>query len=109
MTNDGSPTEAFRSNQPKTVYSVRALAEPGVMPRMMDLLSKRGMVPDQWQSFRIGPDGKVLQITFAALDLDITVANHIANCLRQVIGVETVVMSRDDIDLEETTESALSA
>ncbi len=115
MTTEGNlnpASEPFRGNEPKTTYSVRALAEPGVMPRIMELLAKRGMTPDAWQSYRIGPDGKVLQITFQALDLDGSVANHISNCIRQIVSVETVVMSRSDATdeaIDEDEEEALSA
>lgn len=111
MTSDDASSAPFISNQPKTVYSVRAQAEPGVMPRMMELLARRGLVPDLWQSHRIGPDGQVLQITFTAHDLDQSLANHMAICLRQIVSVDTVVMTRDDMEnkLEDETKNALSA
>ena len=31
-------------------FSVQAAAEPGVMPRVLELFAKRGLVPQKWQS-----------------------------------------------------------
>ena len=31
-------------------FSVHAAAEPGVMPRVLELFAKRGLVPHKWQS-----------------------------------------------------------
>ena len=40
-----------RSPDPLSVsFSIRALAEPGVMPRVLELFAKRGLVPQRWNS-----------------------------------------------------------
>ena len=31
-------------------FSVQARAEPGVMPRVLELFAKRGLVPQNWHS-----------------------------------------------------------
>ena len=31
-------------------FSVQAAAEPGIMPRVLELFAKRGLVPQKWHS-----------------------------------------------------------
>ena len=35
-------------------FSVQARAEPGVMPRVLELFAKRGLVPQRWHSAAAG-------------------------------------------------------
>jgi acetolactate synthase regulatory subunit len=69
-------------------FSVQAQAEPGVMPRVLELFAKRGLVPHKWHS----------TASAAALAIDVQVggigrdlADYIARCMRQITGVETVL------------------
>jgi len=70
-----------------TFFSVQARAEPGVMPRVLELFAKRGLVPDLWHS----------AVARKRLTIDIEVAGlgdtseYVANCLRQIGGVEVVL------------------
>ncbi len=71
-------------------YCVHARAEPGVMPRVVELFAKRGLVPQRWHSTASG----------AALTIDVQIgglprdrADYIARCMRQITGVETVLTS----------------
>ena len=70
-----------------TFFSVQARAEPGVMPRVLELFAKRGLVPELWHS----------AVVRKRLTIDIEVsgvgdcAEYVANCVRQVPGVEVVL------------------
>ncbi|MGD9615102.1 MAG: hypothetical protein AB7H90_06160 [Alphaproteobacteria bacterium] len=68
-------------------FSIRALAEPGVMPRIVELFAKRGLVPRRWNS--IASD-TTLGIDVEMTGLDRDAADYIARCMRQIHGVETV-------------------
>jgi hypothetical protein len=74
---------------PLTVsFSVQARAEPGVMPRVVELFAKRGLVPQKWHSMAAGPMLTIdVQIDGVGRDL----GDYMARCMRQIIGVETVL------------------
>jgi len=72
-----------------TFFSVQARAEPGVMPRVLELFVKRGLVPELWHSAVACP-GNRLTIDVEVAGLGDT-ADYVANCLRQITGVEVVL------------------
>lgn len=72
-----------------TFFSVQARAEPGVMPRVLELFAKRGLVPELWHSAVVRP-GNRLTIDVEVAGLGET-ADYVANCLRQITGVEVVL------------------
>ena len=77
-----------------TVYfSVHAHAEPGVMPRVLELFVKRGLVPSAWQSSTSGTDEAELTIDIQMRGLGRDVTDYIAACLRQIAFVEVVLTS----------------
>ena len=84
----------------ETVYcfSILAEAEPGVMPRVLQLFAKRGLVPTRWHSDVTGPKtpggGGDLSIDVQVNGLDVETGDYIARCLRQVFQVETVLTSQ---------------
>ncbi len=84
----------------ETVYcfSILAEAEPGVMPRVLELFAKRGLTPTRWHSDVIGPkrpgEGRELAIDVQVNGLDVAAGDYIARCLRQVFQVETVLTSQ---------------
>ena len=75
-------------------FSVRARAEPGVMPRVLELFAKRGLVPSFWQSSTSGSDRSQLAINIQMRGLGSETIDYIAACLRQIAFVEVVVTSR---------------
>jgi hypothetical protein len=76
---------------PLTVaFSVHASAEPGVMPRIIELFAKRGLVPQHWSSTVAGSR---LTIDLRTNDLDRDLAAYIARSMRQIVGVESVMTS----------------
>jgi acetolactate synthase small subunit len=72
-------------------FSVHARAEPGVMPRVMELFAKRGLVPAAWHSTVSAADRRELTIKIAISGLDPDVTDYIAACMRQLPYVETVL------------------
>jgi hypothetical protein len=88
-----SPASAADANLAITAYfSVHACAEPGVMPRALELFAKRGLVPSAWHSTVTGAD---LTITIEMGGLDREVTRYIAACLRQIAYVETVLTAEN--------------
>ena len=80
---------AEREPYPVTVsYSLQARPEPGVMPRVLELFAKRGLVPHKWHS-TASASALSIDVQMAGIDRDL--ADYIARCMRQVIGVETVL------------------
>jgi len=79
---DRSPYPLFVS------FSIRALAEPGVMPRVVELFAKRGLVPQRWNS---AVSDQALSIDVQMTGLDSDLADYIARCMRLIHGVETVL------------------
>ena len=71
-------------------FSVQARAEPGVIPRIVELFAKRGLVPQKWHSSASG-EALTIDVQIAGLGHDL--AAYIARCMRQIIGVETVLTS----------------
>jgi hypothetical protein len=71
-------------------FSIRAAVDPGVMPRVLELFAKRGMVPRRWVS---AVSGDELTIDVEVHGLPPDVAEYIANCLRQVTFVDVVLMT----------------
>jgi|HubBroStandDraft_6_1064221.scaffolds.fasta_scaffold650286_2 hypothetical protein len=73
-----------------TRFSVHADAAPGVMPRVLELFAKRGLVPDRWHSALARP-GMTLSIDIEIAGLDRDTVAYVANCMRQITGVELVL------------------
>jgi hypothetical protein len=81
-------------------YSILAAAEPGVMPRVLELFAKRGLVPNRWISdlvaardSRASGPGLELAIDLQIEGLTAELADYVARCLRQIHGVERVLTS----------------
>ena len=80
-------------------FSVHAQAEPGVMPRVLELFAKRGLVPSFWRSAVCGIDQSRLTIEIEMSGLGREIADYIAACLRQIASVEAVLtLCRDHGD-----------
>jgi acetolactate synthase small subunit len=76
--------------QTTACFSVHAAAEPGVMPRVLGLFAKRGLVPTSWHSNAIGRELTIdIQVTGMGRDL----AQYVAACLRQIADVDVVLTS----------------
>ena len=72
-------------------FSVHASAEPGVMPRVLELFAKRGLVPSAWHSATHGTDQAALTIDIQMRGLGRDLVDYLAACLRQIPYVEVVL------------------
>jgi acetolactate synthase small subunit len=72
-------------------FSVHARPEPGVMPRVLELFAKRGLVPQRYHGAALG---KQLTIDVQIAGLDPEVVDYIARCMRQIAGVEVVLTAK---------------
>ncbi len=74
-------------------FSVIATAEPGTMPRVLEIFAKRGLVPDRCLSDVAGPRGGKLHIDIQLADADAGLVERLAQSLRQVVSVQSVLTS----------------
>ncbi len=72
-------------------FSIHAQADPGVMPRVLQLFAKRNLVPVRWHSDVLGHRGRDLAIDVQVAGVDTKLGHYIARCLRQIPGVATVL------------------
>ena len=87
----GALPVADRDALPLTAcFSVHAHAESGVMPRVLELFAKRGLVPQRWHSAAAGT-ALTIDVQIGGLGRD--TADYIARCMRQIAGVDTVLTS----------------
>ena len=80
-------------SSPTACFAVQARAEPGVMPRVLELFAKRGLIPSQWHSSLGGPSYDELHIDIQIEGMERTVADYVGRCLRQLADVEIVLIS----------------
>jgi acetolactate synthase small subunit len=85
---------ADTNSAPAAFFSIHARAEPGVMPRVLELFAKRGLVPSFWHSAVSGNDQRHLTIEIRISGLCHDLTEYIAACLRQIVSVETVLTMR---------------
>jgi acetolactate synthase regulatory subunit len=69
-------------------FLLQARAEPGIMPRVLELFAKRGLVPDKWHSAAAG-SALTIDVEMSRLGRDL--GDYIARCMRQIVGVEIVL------------------
>ena len=78
---------------PVACFSVVASAEPGVMPRVLEVFVKRGIVPSRWYGIVQGSPKPELHIDVQIAGMDTELREQVAESLRQIINVETVLTS----------------
>ncbi|HJQ61082.1 MAG TPA: hypothetical protein VJ890_29525 [Vineibacter sp.] len=80
-------------------YGVSADPSPGLLPRVLEYIAKRGLVPLAVHASRcVERDADrvadTLSVDLQVEGLDLDAAHHVGNCLGQIIGVRHVAMSR---------------
>jgi acetolactate synthase small subunit len=78
---------------PTACFAVEAEPDPGVMPRVLELFAKRGLIPSQWRSSLGRGVGAVLHIDIQVEGMEGGLAEYIASCLRQFPAVAVVLTS----------------
>lgn len=75
-------------------FSVQAEAEPGILPRVLELFAKRNLVPSRWVSDLCAAQARrELSIDIQVEGLTPELTDYIARCLRQIYGVRAVLTS----------------
>ena len=86
-----APAETRATDPGRCVtFAVRADADPGSLPRVLELFAKRGLVPASLRS-ELLPDGETLDITVEMIGLVRAESDHVANCLRAIPLVSHVL------------------
>ncbi len=90
--NAASPSfPAGRNALPTFCMTVRTLADPGALPRVLEIFAKRGMVPAKLFSVVTAADE--LTVDLQVNGLDEAQGDLIASQLRSQVGIETVLTS----------------
>ncbi len=79
-------------------FTISAIADPGVIPRVLEIFAKRGWVPSFLQSRQTGPEGEALTIDIQMPGLAAATAEYIAACMRQIVLVTSVIMERERLE-----------
>lgn len=74
-------------------YFVHAATDPAVMPAVAGVLAKRGLVPDRLYGTRCGNNGEEMQVDLQVTGLDRDRADLLAQALRRLVCVDTVLLS----------------
>ena len=82
---------AGRQAVPTFCLTVRAVSDPGALPRLLEVFAKRGMVPMKLFSVATGAEELTVDLQVAGIDLE--QGALIANQLRSQVGIETVLTS----------------
>jgi len=92
MTRFVNSDAAYCANQ-VAHFSLAAAPDPGLLPRVLEVFAKRGLVPDHFF-------GRIDRTPEPRLDLDIRasgltpeLAAHMARSLGQIVGVEQVLLA----------------
>lgn len=74
-------------------FSVVAQSDPNALSRVLEPFTKRGLTPAHVYAMRTGPGGETLQVDLHLADADDETARRLANDLRAVWLVQTVLTS----------------
>lgn len=74
----------------RVAFAVVADADPGTLPRVLELVAKRGLVPETLTS-RLTDD--TLAIEMEVVGMARAESAHVANCLRQIPMVARVTVT----------------
>ena len=72
-------------------FAVQAAAEPGALPRVLELFAKRGLVPLRLVTQLGGPASRELSIDLQISGLSPATASHVARCLAELEDVRRVL------------------
>ena len=89
-----SPEPSLDRSSTTACFAVHAASDPGVMPRVLELFAKRGLVPTRWHSVVSGPARDQLHMDVQIDGLPDAVFDRIAACLREIPRVDVVLTSR---------------
>lgn len=82
------PSSASRS---RALFHVTAVADPGLVPRLVEPVAKLGHVPTRLFVSREDGDGTQLTVDLRLADVPHTDARRVENALRAVVGVMQII------------------
>ncbi|MBL6945727.1 MAG: hypothetical protein ISR47_03720 [Rhodospirillales bacterium] len=74
-------------------YSVHAPSDPSVMPRVLEVFTRRGLIPSVWHSTLCGAQAEEIQIDVQVAGIEPRMAELVAQALRQLVCVGCVMTS----------------
>jgi len=74
-------------------FSLTAHATPGLLPRVLALFAKRDLVPSALIARVTGPTADELSLDIQMDGMERDLADYVAACMRQIVGVEVVLTS----------------
>ena len=74
-------------------YALLAEPDPSVLPRALQFIAKRGLIPYRCHATLEDRDGPELAIDLQVGGMDQMTADHVGECLRQIVGVNAVLTS----------------
>lgn len=74
-------------------FSVHAPTDSSVMPRVLEVFTRRGLIPSVWHSVLCGGQNEEIQIDVQVTDVDEPLAERLAQCLRVLPCVGCVLTS----------------
>jgi acetolactate synthase small subunit len=77
--------------EPTYCFSVQAAADPGLLPRVLELFAKRDLVPSRCHAVLTEPGREELLIDLQVTGLAPEEAEHVARSLRQLVFVASVL------------------
>ncbi len=75
---------ALKRSNSAVRYCFEADAEPGVLPRALELIAKRGLVPARVFA---QADAEALNVEIEVEGLEPETAEHVGRCLGEIVGV----------------------
>lgn len=91
-------TPRRRKVQPTQCFSVQALADPGTLPRVVEVFAKRGLIPGRIHASRTSTPKEGLIIDIHLEDTGPEQARLIAQELRRQFCVEAVLVAEKQDD-----------
>jgi acetolactate synthase small subunit len=91
-------TPRGRKARPTQCFSVQALADPGTLPRVVEVFAKRGLIPGHIHASRTSTPKEGLIIDVHLEDADAEQARLIAQELRRQFCVEAVLVAEKQGD-----------
>ena len=76
---------------PTYCFSVQAAADPGLLPRVLELFAKRNLLPSRCHAVVTGPEQEELLVDLQVAGLAPEEAEHVARSLRQLVFVASVL------------------
>lgn len=72
-------------------FAVQAFADPGVLPRVLELFAKRGLVPERFFAQSEGRERESVMLDIQVTGFDPQATDYVARCLRQIPHVTAVL------------------